>query len=139
MQPRRDLLPLLDTVFHVMNRGCDSFGDLVSLSSEKTDVREDDFEDAGVLDPVGTEDAEDLVEGKLEDEDEDEPEGVARFNRRDIAAGRAGDSSSVSASTTSLLTSPPSSISSSAPSANVVALVYCCQSSCTCCKSRGRR
>lgn len=87
MQPRRDLWELLlEMVFQVTKRGWDSRADCLE---ELLDTREE-REDAGVL-VVAEEAVEDLVDGRLEEEEA--LEGAVRLSRREMAAGRAGSSS----------------------------------------------
>lgn len=69
------------------------------MTDEKSELREEDCEVAEVAVPedvVRSEEVEDFVEGRLDDEEALEE--VVRFRRREIAAGRAGGSSSISAS-----------------------------------------
>lgn len=75
IQPRRDLFPLGEMVFHVMKSG------RFSPDVDTREERDDDCDVAGVLLPVWVED---VVEVSV---DEDEFVDVARLSRREMAAG----------------------------------------------------
>lgn len=102
IHPLRLLYPLLDTVFHVTNKGCSSPDSRLRLAKENNEFREFELiELAGVavpetLLPLLDEDLPEFVDGRLLLDDAADWS-VFLFRRRDIAAGRAG-SSEVSAS-----------------------------------------
>lgn len=76
MQPLRDVRPLREIVFHVTKRGCDSSRVVLERVDEESEDVEEVAEGAGVSVPLLADEAVELVEGRLE---EDEVlEGVGR-------------------------------------------------------------